>query len=175
MQKLLVLLILSLELFGWYFDQDTIKNWSPSQLRIVQESLLAGDQYHIGEEVATLVILESRVGNFEDKTDNRICGVHQMDVINLARRYTGTNRKRNIKSYKSFCKVIEQNTMYSALLATQEYLEWYKLTGDYNKAALRYNRGYLKSKHDVVFLRRFKKVKREIEIALLNGTLKRLN
>lgn len=148
----LVLFLLPLSLFSWDFTEKDFDNLSAKQLDIINTTYAIGNTQDLGLTQASLVIVETRAGEYLGNTNNHICGSHQVNVNTV------------MKSLKSkgnmtvLCRVIRGHPILSSLLSLEILKYWRDNSSSYREMVLSYNRGWNKHKHDKVYWERFTKV-----------------
>lgn len=149
MKALALLLFLMTYGISWSFTQEDYNNLTPLQKTIIKDSFYIGKPYSLGHTLATLAIVETKAGTHTDTTKNRICGPHQISV------HVALKQANSKGSPKKLCKEVEENSKLSAIMALANIQYWQAHSSSQRQMIWRYNRGWLKSKHDKEFIKRF--------------------
>ena len=150
---------------GWKFSERSIDGLSDSQLEVINISINVGNTQGLGVVLAALSIVETQAGAYMGNTRNRICGVHQIDVINLK------DKLKSNGDWRGLCEQINANVHFSATMALRELTYWLDNSKSLRQAINRYNRGWLPHKHDVVFWGRFQQAYITINNAIVEDKL----
>lgn len=160
--RTLIVLLIALQgtLFGaksqhtgdWKFTEHDFRELSHSQKEIIKKSYWIGKSYGLGNILAAISIVETRAGAFPDKSKNRICGAHQVDV-NVVKENLGTET-----SPKRLCKALQDNPVLSAIVSLEILLYWKEHSKNAKEMLNKYNRGWEESPHDDEYYRRIQMV-----------------
>lgn len=141
----------------WKFTQQDFDELSIAQKSILKQSYWVGHPYGLGNTLAAISIVETRAGAFPDKTRNRICGVHQVDVF-VAKENLGTDT-----SPRKLCKALQDNPVLSAIVSLEILLYWKDNSRTYENMINKYNRGWNETPYDAEYYRRIQMTLKVLE------------
>lgn len=154
----LVLLIIALQVnildaraqhtSDWKFTQQDFENLTEAQKSIIKQSYWIGKPHGLGNTLAAISIVETRAGAYPDRSYNRICGAHQVDVM-IVKENTGTTTHPKV-----LCKALQDNPVLSAIVAMQILLYWRDNSSTFRGMLNKYNRGWNQTPYDDEFYRR---------------------
>ena len=132
----------------WSFTQEDYDSLNQSQRDIIKKSYYIGNSYALGETLAAISIVETRAGAFPDKSRNRICGTHQVDV-NVVKKNLNTTT-----STQKICKALQDSPVLSAVVSLEILLYWRDNSSSYRDMIYKYSRGWQERPHDEEYFRR---------------------
>lgn len=136
----------------WKFTQEDFNNLTLAQKAILKQSYWVGKPHSLGHTIAAISIVETRAGAYPDKSRNRICGAHQVDVM-IAKENLGT-----LTSPRALCKALQDNSVLSAMVSLEILLYWKDNSKTVRGMITKYSRGWKETPHDDEYYRRFSMV-----------------
>ena len=151
MKIVLYLSLLITTLFSWSFTEYDYYQLTKEQRNNLEIIHLVGIEKDLGLTLAAIGIVETRLSVKNDRNNNHVCGVMQINTKWL---------DRNIS-----CKAIESNIYLSAKLAMENFLFWYHgpANKDWRKALVMYNGGYNFNPHGHEYVKRIVMVMRVLK------------
>lgn len=146
--KLIMIVLLSVRLFAWQFLEEDFDKLSPQQIQIIEDSIRIGNTVGLGLELAAIVVVETRAGQYLGNSQ-KICGAHQLNVFIQKTKLGSTSPSINL------CNYLNHNHKYSAHLALSELKYWLRHSNGITEAILKYNRGWKAHPYDSTYKKRF--------------------
>lgn len=142
---------------SWSFTQQDFNDLTLQQKDIIKKSYWIGKPYGLENTLAAISIVETRAGEFPDKSRNSICGAHQVNV------HIVKENMKTLSSPRDICKALQDNPVLSAIVALDILMYWKENSKTYKTMLFRYNRGWQEMPHDEEFYRRLVMVLRVLE------------
>ena|GEM_PF-5075477 len=162
MKLIILTLTLCVSLFAWDFKYNEL---SENETNLTKTLIKIGQPYGLGLELASIGIVETRLGKFKSQ-NNYICGIHQINT-NIAMKRLNSNGNA-----KQLCEEVRKNKNLSSILALKELIYWKKYSKNNLSSMIKnYNTGFKSSNYSKEYLRRFTIVYNELKKRndLVNG------